>query len=162
LLPYVKVCLKTLIPKAFPENPVTLDEHLLRRRMEQRLRQKDVGRLLRVDAFTVLNWEKGKTAPMTRSLPRIISFLGYDPFPAPRTLGERVVAARRRLGIPRKKLARDLRVDEGALKRWEEDRALPGGSCLTRVRRFLQRVSMSESPARLSRSRTDKPVPLVS
>ena len=39
---------------------------LLRRRAEQELRQKDVGKLLKVNAFTVLNWEKDKTIPATR------------------------------------------------------------------------------------------------
>ncbi len=136
-LPFVKVCLKTKISKGYPENPTTLGEHLSRRRMELELRQKDVGPLLTVDDSTVLNWEKGKTIPATRYLPQIVTFLGYDPFPAPRTLGERVVAARRRLGIPRKKLARRLGVDEGALKRWEEDRMTPQGRCLAKLAQFL-------------------------
>ena len=107
--------------------------------MELGFRQKDVGKLFRVDAFTVLNWEKGKTIPATRYLPRITTFLGYDPFPAPRTLGKRVVAARRRLGISRKKLALRLNVDEGALKRWEEDRMTPRRNCLSKIRSFLVR-----------------------
>ena len=106
------------------------------------LRQKDVGRFLKVDAFTVMNWEKGRTVPATRYLPRITSFLGYDPFPAPQTLGERIAAARRRLGIPRKKLARRLGVDEGALKRWEEGRMTPRGSCLAKLARFLDDAGM--------------------
>jgi len=108
--------------------------------MELGLRQKDVGKLFRVDAFTVLNWEKGKTTPATRYLPRITTFLGYDPFPAPRTLGERVVAARRRLGIPRKELALRLNVDEGALKRWEEGRSAPQGRCWSKVFQFLSEI----------------------
>jgi hypothetical protein len=52
--------------------------------VELGLRQKDVGKLLRVDDFTALNWEKGKTTPETRCLPRIVLFLGYDPFPVPK------------------------------------------------------------------------------
>ena len=85
-LPFVRVCLKTKIPRGYPENPATLGEHLLRRRMELRLRQMDVGKRLKVGAFTVLNWEKDKTIPATRYLPRIADFLGYDPFPAPKTV----------------------------------------------------------------------------
>ena len=108
--------------------------------MKLGLRQKDVRKFLNVDAFTVLNWEKGKTVPATRYLPRIVEFLGYDPFPPPQTLGERIVAARRRLGIPRKKLARRLRVDEGVLKRWEENRMKPQGRYLSKLLRFLIRA----------------------
>ena len=108
--------------------------------MELGLWQRDVGKLLKVDAYTVLNWEKDKTIPATRYLPRIVAFLGYDPFPAPRTLGEQVVAARRRLGIPRKKLALRLNVDEGALKRWEKGSILPHGKGLSTILRFLSKV----------------------
>jgi transcriptional regulator with XRE-family HTH domain len=119
-----------------------LGEHLLRRRMELGLRQQDVGKQLKVDAFTVLNWEKDKTVPPARYLPRIVAFLGYDPSPAPQTLGERIVAARRRLGIPRKKLALRLNVDEGALKRWEEDRSLPQEHCLSKILAVLRRTGI--------------------
>ena len=139
-LPFVRVCLKTKISKPYSENPSTLGEHLLRRRMELGLRQKDVGGLFKVDAFTVLNWEKDKTIPATWYLPRIVAFLGYDPLPPPQTFGERIIAVRRRLGIPRKKLALRLGVDEGALKRWEEDRMTPRGSCLSKIHRFLVRA----------------------
>ena len=39
-----------------------------------------------------------------------------------------------------KRLARRLGVDEGALKRWEEDRMTPRGASLSKVLRFLVRA----------------------
>ncbi len=128
--------------KEYSDNPKTLGEHLKRRRKVLGFWQKDVGTLLKVDAFTVLNWEKDKTIPATRYLPRIIGFLGYDPFPAPGTLGGRIVACRRQLGMPRKKLAQRLCVDEGALKKWEEDRKVPRGRWLAKLLGFLDRATL--------------------
>ena len=49
----------------------------------------------------------------------IIEFLGYDPFPEPRTAGERLAAKRRRLGLSRKRLAKKLSMDEMTLARIE-------------------------------------------
>jgi len=58
-------------------------------------------------------------------IPRIMDFLGYDPFPDPVTLGELTVAKRRSLGIARKRLAWALGVDENALQACEADQKLP-------------------------------------
>jgi DNA-binding transcriptional regulator YiaG len=143
-LPFVKVCLKTTIPKAYPENPATLGEHLLRRRKVLGLRQKEVAKLLGVDTFTVLNWERGKTAPKIRHLPQIVSFLGYDPAPPPaaRTFGDELFAARRKLGVSRKKLARLMGVDDSTVRRWEEAKSMPRGPQLSALCRFMKKAAL--------------------
>ena len=68
-----------------------------------------------------MNWEKGYFEPEIRYFPAIISFLGYDPFPNPKTLDEKIVAWRRRSGISRKSLARQLSIDEASLAKREKD-----------------------------------------
>jgi transcriptional regulator with XRE-family HTH domain len=57
--------------------------------------------------------------------PTIIEFLGRDPTPEPRTLGERLLAYRRRCGLNRKALATALAVDEATLWTWENDMRMP-------------------------------------
>ncbi len=42
------------------------------------LSQKEVGEMLGVTSFTVLNWEKAKTEPLGKSLSRIVDFLSAD------------------------------------------------------------------------------------
>ncbi|MCK9345049.1 MAG: recombinase family protein [Candidatus Pacebacteria bacterium] len=74
-LPYVRVCLKSLRKKDFDFEPRTLGEQIKRRRLELCLSQKEVGEMLGVSSFTVLNWEKGKTMPNEEAMPRIASFL---------------------------------------------------------------------------------------
>jgi hypothetical protein len=38
---------------------------------------------LSIDEWTVHNWEIGRAQPALRYVPRLIDFLGYDPFPRP-------------------------------------------------------------------------------
>ncbi|MHB1140151.1 MAG: helix-turn-helix transcriptional regulator [Sulfuricaulis sp.] len=78
-LPYVPIRLKAQKPKPFPEAPRTLGEHLKRCRLARKLSQKQVAKLLGVSPFTVLNWEKNRTTPPTRTIPTILRFLGYNP-----------------------------------------------------------------------------------
>ncbi len=68
-----------------------------------------------------MSWEKGYTNHEIQHFPAIFSFLEYDPFPDPKTLGEKIVAWRRRNGITRKSLARQLGIDEAALTTRELD-----------------------------------------
>jgi DNA-binding XRE family transcriptional regulator len=74
---------------------------------------------LGVGIYTYLLWEKGRSQPFVRYYPAIFRFLGYDPFPEPKTLPERIVAQRRRLGWSIKKAAEMTGVDEGTFARWE-------------------------------------------
>jgi transcriptional regulator with XRE-family HTH domain len=96
-----------------------LGEHLLQRRAKARLTQGQVARLLRVSTGTYLLWETARTTPTTRYYPAILGFLGYDPFPAPTSLPERIAAKRRLLGLSIEKAARLIDVDEGTFRRWE-------------------------------------------
>lgn len=78
-LPFVRVCLKSLRKKPFDFEPKTLGEQIKKRRLELGLSQKEVGDMLGVTSFTVLNWEKGKTEPLPQFVSKIILFLGNDP-----------------------------------------------------------------------------------
>lgn len=87
--------------------------------------QKDVAQKLEVCGEAYLGWEHDRRKPPTRYLPKIIDFLGYDPFPEPKTLGERIKAKRRRIGLSQEQAAKHLSVDEGTLRRWERDEWRP-------------------------------------
>lgn len=113
----------------------------MKRRLELDLRQKDVALRLRVNEWTIGNWEKDITTPAVRYYPRIIEFLGYYPFAAPQTLGERLLAKRRYTGLSRKRLARKLAIDEGTLTRWEEGASFPVGDHAQRIEMFLSTIS---------------------
>ena len=55
-------------------------------------------------------------------MPGIIAFLGYNPLPDAKTLGERLVRHRTTLGMSQKEVAEEIGVDQETLARWERER----------------------------------------
>ena len=109
----------------YERTPQTLGEHLKKRRVELGFFQRDLRKDFKLEKETYANWEKDRCYPAMRHWPGIIAFLGFDPSPAPSTIGEQLLAYRRRHGLSRKALAADLAVDEATLWRWETDLRAP-------------------------------------
>lgn len=118
-----------------------MGDHLNKRRLELGLFQRDVASRVGVNESTVLNWESNACAPAIRFIPRIIAFLGYDPYPAPELLPDQLLAQRRHLGLSRRRMAKELAVDEGTLARWENGTSRPSGRRL----RLVERLFTSEA-----------------
>ncbi len=133
-LPGVKVCLKTERPLPYSRSPFTLGEHLKKRRIEAGMIQRQVAEQIGVKVNTLAEWEKDRAEPEVRYWPRIIAFLGSDPRPPGKTLGERLQAKYRELGLPRKEAACRLGMDEGTLLKYEKGTSRPTKS---RARRLI-------------------------
>ena len=119
-LQFVPVRLKALKSKETDFEPQTLGEHIKKRRLTLRLYQRDVAKSLGVNPNTILNWETGLTAePPIKLIPAILAFLGYNPFPVPTTLSERMLAVRRIRGWTMKDAAQVLGVDPCTWQTWE-------------------------------------------
>ncbi|MBI2963928.1 MAG: transcriptional regulator [Deltaproteobacteria bacterium] len=118
-----------------------MGDHIRKRRLELGLLQREVADRIGSDAATLVNWEKGNTAPALRFMPVIVAFLGYDPTQnaADASLGTRIAARRRALGLSRRKLAAELGVDETTIARWERGRnqLRPTGRLGVLFRRWL-------------------------
>lgn len=132
LLQFAPITLKALKSKETDFEPRTLGEHVRKRRLELRLTQKKAAEWLGVSAWTVLNWEKDHTEPQIESIPVIIRFLDYHPFPEPKTISEHLLAKRRAMGWSIQDAARQLGVDEWTWGDWEQ-----GGMILYRNHRLL-------------------------
>ena len=120
-----RVILTAKRPKSteFPKSLITVGDHIRARRLELKLLQKDVVRLVGVDETTVYNWERGYTRPPLRYMPKIMEFLGYDPAPnEPKTLAEQLLKYRRNRGMTQRALARRIGIDPGTLSRLERKR----------------------------------------
>jgi transcriptional regulator with XRE-family HTH domain len=143
-LPGVPVRLKGLKSKDWIDQPATLGEHLKKRRRKLRLLQRQAAEKLGVSVDTYRGWEKGRIEPYTPAWTAIIAFLGYDPNPAPRTMGERLRAARRTLGWTERRAADHLGWDPTTIYRYERGNRMPTGDRLDQLRAFLN--SCSDGP----------------
>jgi len=102
------------------------------------LLQKQVAAKIGVNATTIWNWESNATSPQVHDMARIIEFLGYNPLPQPASEPEKLVVARRALGLTQKAMARKLGVDPTTLARWERGKSR---RLIAKTRRKLAAVS---------------------
>ena len=62
------------------KEPTTLGEHLKKKRFQAGLRQAQIARILKVSSRTLSLWECDRIYPAWDSQPRLIAYLGFDPF----------------------------------------------------------------------------------
>ncbi len=126
------------LPTVYPQALNTIGDHIRKKRLDLGLLQKEVAQQLGVDSNSVTNWEKGRTSPRLQLMPRIIEFLEYTPFQVKTgSLGERIVALRRVLGIRQEDLAGQLGVDPSTLARWEQGKGQPSDRHQVKLTEFL-------------------------
>ena len=137
LPPGVRITLKALKPKPYPEDPKSIGEHVRKRRLEARLTQAELARLLKVSPFTVVGWEKGRITPPTVTMGRVIQWLGYDPMPRGESLAERLLAKRRAMGWTQEEAAKALGVHRSVYADWEQGGRVHFRAYRRRLARFL-------------------------
>jgi transcriptional regulator with XRE-family HTH domain len=138
-LPFCNLKLKSPKPidRAYPTELRTIGDHVRKRRLDLGQLQRDVALRIGVDKTTVFNWESGTASPNLRAIPGVVRFLGYDPTETGSALGERLRAARRRLGISHADLARRLGVDPTTVLDWEIGRHRPSRRYRQSIDEFL-------------------------
>ena len=115
------------------ENRQTIGQHLKRERQLRKMFQKDVANELGINQWTLIGWEKGtKQISQPSFFPRVIAWLGYDPFPKPETEGEELQQARLRRGLTAREAAKEANVDQGTWLRFEND-----GDVSAHTRKYL-------------------------
>jgi transcriptional regulator with XRE-family HTH domain len=97
-----------------------IGHHILKRRLDLKLQQKEVARQLGTNPWSLRDWQRGRHEIGVRFYPAIMAFLGYNPLPSPRTPAERIAYARMSRGWSRKKLAKISGVDEATVRRMEK------------------------------------------
>lgn len=102
--------------------------------MDLKLTQREVAEKLSVDKTTIQFWENNRVKPSLAQIPKIIKFLGRDPFEKKTDiLGERIREYRRILGLTQKKLADLLGIDQTTLAGWERETHRPSRRLLEKV-----------------------------
>jgi transcriptional regulator with XRE-family HTH domain len=124
-------------PACYPKEINALGDHIRTWRLDLNLLQKQVADQIGVDEATITNWERNATVPAVRYIPAIIQFLGYDPLPSANAFPERLVTARRVLGLSQRKMAAKLGVDPATVQGWEAGQHEPTRKSLDLVGRVL-------------------------
>ena len=115
------------LPRSYPQVLAAIGDHLRKRRLDLGLLQREVAERLGVTESTVTNWELNRTKPAFWFLPGIIRFLGYTPWAADGSIGDRMLAYRRERALSQAAFAQVLSVDHGTLGRWERGLRRPNG-----------------------------------
>jgi transcriptional regulator with XRE-family HTH domain len=159
VLPFCRLTLTAAKPKdsAYPASLTTLGDHIRARRLDLGLTQEQAASRIICTEATITNWELNRVQPAIRYLPGIIRFLGYDPNRdrVPQSLGDRLKAHRKRLGLSREKLALLLGTDESNLAGWETGRHRPTNRSLALIAEFLATPTDSETSGKAGASQAD-------
>ena len=127
----------------YNDNPVTIGEKIRNKRLELRLLQKDIAHILSVSEDCITNWENNRTAPETRYMPAIISFLGYSPFPVNNEVfSARVKYYRQTNGLTHKQMGKLLGVNASTVGSWESDEHRPQTKRLNQIDKKLKKLSV--------------------
>jgi DNA-binding XRE family transcriptional regulator len=159
----VSVARKDVAPvwtRSFPiaKEPTTLGEHLKKKRFLAGIRQSEAALKLGVSNRTLILWETDRVHPAWAFQPRLITYLGYDPFTnpvlgnpkgnktsrvaflspePPVTTGQKIKQRRFMLKKTRKQLAWELGISIKTLWGWETDRWQPPPKAKSRLQSFL-------------------------
>jgi DNA-binding XRE family transcriptional regulator len=112
-------------PKPYLESPQTLGEHLLKRRSERGLLQREAAAAIGVIEETYHLWENDRAFPTARLYRPVVAFLGYDPLPVGDGLSERLKRARWLKGLTIKEAAKLVGVNESTFGDWEIGKSAP-------------------------------------
>ena len=108
-----------------------------------------MAEIIGVDKCTIANWEKNRNTPQTRHLPKIINFLGYQPWKGGcKTLGERIALKRKLLGLSQEELAKQAGLCEDTIASWENGEHKPNKHSL----KILAQFFTSGRPVQLGRA----------
>ncbi len=121
----IEIPLKVQPHEELVKEPVTLGDHLRRRRLELGLYQKDVAIQIGVTTSTIWNWENGWSTIALGYMPNIINFLGYNPLPHPEGLMERLAWYKLIKGLTLEQLGAEMGRDPEQLSDWLSGRHNP-------------------------------------
>ncbi len=115
----------------------TLGEHVIARRRERQLLQREVAHEIGVSEETINHWETGKTEPEVKHWPKITEFLRYCPYSEAKTFGDLLFLYRTHRGLSHRELAKIIGCDPGSLSRWETGERKPWSKWKKRLAEYL-------------------------
>jgi transcriptional regulator with XRE-family HTH domain len=125
---------KPVFREKYPDILRTWGDHIKTRRLDMKLTKRQLSRKLNVSDITIYLWERNKVRPSLAQIPKIIEFLGRNPFEThSENLADKIKGFRRVRGLSQKKLAELLGIDQTTLAGWERGEHQP-------IKNMLQRL----------------------
>ena len=138
--------LKTVRPSQLIENPQVIGEHIKNRRLQLKLKQADVAKVFDICEDSITGWENGRSEPQIQFYPKIIQFLGYNPFPVnTETLGGQIKNYRIAQGLSHKKFGQKIGVDASTVSGWEDNLHKPSRAKQRELERLLNSTNLFKS-----------------
>jgi len=111
-----------------------------------KLTKRQLSLNLNVSDVTVYLWEKNKVQPSLAQIPKIIEFLGRDPFEKEtKNLAEKLKEYRRVNGLSQKELAAQLGIDPTTLAGWEREAYRPSKRLFEKLDEVLVSIHSATS-----------------
>ncbi|ANA41574.1 transcriptional regulator [Geobacter anodireducens] len=121
----------------YPEHPLTIGEHIRKKRMDLSLLQREVAEIIGVTESSIWNWEHG-VEPELQYNPKIINFLGYVPFDCTDDTLGRLAWYKRVQGMSLERLGEAMGRDPEQLSDWLSGRHKPFRKSLDKIEQFLE------------------------
>ena len=132
----IEIPLEKLPLPGYPTNPVTIGDHIRKRRMDLGLLQREVAEIIGVTESSVWNWEH-RVEPEQHYNPKIIKFLGYIPFDCPDDTVGRLAWYKRAMGMNLDHLGEAMGRDPEQLSDWLSGRHNPFRKNREKIELFL-------------------------
>jgi transcriptional regulator with XRE-family HTH domain len=117
---------KPVLREKYPDICRTWGDWIRTRRIDLNLAKRRLSLNINVSDVTIYLWEKNKVQPSLAQIPKIIEFLGRDPFEKEAdNLGDKLREYRRIHGLSQKRFAEQLGVDQTTLADWEKRKHRP-------------------------------------
>ncbi len=116
-----------------------ISQHLRKKRLELKLKQGDVSKILDVSEATISLWETDRAVPQIQNMPKIIKWLGYNPYSfKTENLGERIKEYRLLHGLSHRKMGKLLQVDGATISTWETNKFIPNKGNIAGITALLK------------------------
>jgi len=133
----------------YPDILRTWGDWIRARRIDLKLTKRQLSLNLNVSDITIYLWERNKVQPSLGQIPKIIEFLGRDPFESEaRNLADKIKNYRRLHGLSQKKLSEMLGINQTTLAGWEEEEHQPIKKSLSKLTEIFGRSQNDTSPQR--------------
>jgi transcriptional regulator with XRE-family HTH domain len=148
-LPFCHLTLKARKPvhrEKYPDILRTWGDWIKARRLDLKLTKHQLSLNLNVSDITIYLWERNKVRPSLAQIPKIIEFLGRDPFEKNvQKIGDRIREYRRIHGLTQRRLAAQLGIDNTTLGSWERGEHRPIKELFSKLSSVLTAFPASSS-----------------